>query len=333
MAELRGGEFIRNETNTNAMGGTERMTLQLLEKLGKEELADFQIVSSRVRDLDGDKIRIYWAHDLPGDPESKFLADKNKQQQFHKYVFVSNWQMQGFMQQYGIPWSKCIVINNAIDKFPEHTKPDPSEQINLIYHSTPHRGLNILTAVFERLSEKFDNLHLDVFSSFRLYGWAERDEQYKPVFDKLRSMPNVTNHGTVDNLVIRDYLERAHVFAYPSIWPETSCLCLMEAMAAGLVCIHSNYGALYETAASLNQMYQMHEDQNAHASILYSILEGNLENIDAMLKKSASAASYANLFYSWDQRKFEWRGLLKMLKNQVTDRSLPKESFFYNTNG
>lgn len=331
MAEIYEGVFKRNDTNENSMGGTERLTIELADKLGKEALKDFQIVSSRVRDLDDDKIRIFWAHDLPGDPESKFLETKDGQDKFHKYVFVSNWQMQGYMQQYRLPWSKCIVIPNAIESFEPIEKPDPKDGINLIYHSTPHRGLNILAAVYDKLAEKYDNLHLDVFSSFELYGWGERDEAHKPVFDKLNSIDSVTLHGTQTNDVVRDHLKKAHIFSYPSIWPETSCLCLMEAMAAGTVCVHSNYGALSETAALFNQMYQMHEDPSLHASIFYAILEGNIQNIEYGLQNARSAASYANLYFSWNQRIHEWKGLLNLLSKTVTDRAIPKPVFSYDT--
>jgi len=127
MAEIRDGEFVRNETNENSMGGTERMTMELANRVDSDLLKDFQIVSSRVRDLQEDKIRVFWSHDLPGDPESEFLKDKNKQSQFHKFVFVSNWQMQGYMQAYGIPWSKCVVLRNAID--PIEVQPKESETL------------------------------------------------------------------------------------------------------------------------------------------------------------------------------------------------------------
>lgn len=41
-----------NELNKNAMGGTELMQHQLVSRLGEEFLNEYQIIASRVRDID-----------------------------------------------------------------------------------------------------------------------------------------------------------------------------------------------------------------------------------------------------------------------------------------
>ena len=334
MAEIYNGEFVRNDTNENSMGGTERLTLELSERTDPELLKEFQIISSRIRsDLDGDKIRIFWAHDLPGDPESDFLKDRNKMEQFHRYVFVSNWQMQRYIDAYKIPWSKCIVIQNAIEPIGDHEKPSFEDGPRLIYTPTPHRGLNIVVPVVDHLSKKYPNIHLDVYSSFKLYGWEERDEQYKQVFDAIDAHPNMTNHGTVSNSEVRDALKQSHIFAYPSTWAETSCLCLMEAMSAGLVCVHSNFAALPETSANWTQMYQMQEDPQKHAGVFYNVLDGVIQhyNDESLRTKILPMQTFANVFYGWNSRKLEWTVFLKSLLAQIQDRSLPKPMFRYQT--
>ena len=326
MAEIRNGEFVRNETNQNSMGGTERMVMELAKRANPDLLKECQIVGSRVRELEDDKVRIFWAHDLPNDPESEFLRDKNKMNQFHKFVFVSNWQMQGYMQTYGIPWSKCIVLHNAID--PIESLPKESDTIRLIYTSTPHRGLNILVPVFEKLAEKYDNIHLDVFSSFEIYGWKQRDEQYQELFDQIQNHEQMTYHGSQPNDVVREAIQQSHIFAYPSIWPETSCLSLMEAMSGGLTCVHSNYAALPETAANWTRMYQLHEDPSHHAAIFYGMLESAIQHIDQPSNNSAMK-TYADIFYGWEQRTHEWNALMQSLINTIEDRSIPSEEFNY----
>lgn len=331
MAEIRNGEFVRNETNQNSFGGTERMTERLAKEIDKNLLSEFQIVSSRVRELQGDKIRIFWCHDLAKDPESEFLRDKNEQNKFHKFVFVSNWQMQNYIQEYDLPWSKCVVLQNAIDIFETHEK--PKNEIRLIYTPTPHRGLNILLPVFDKLCEKHDNIHLDVFSSFELYGWQSRDEHYKELFNFANTHEKITYHGTQPNEVVRKALMQSHIFAYPSTWQETSCLCLIEAMSAGLACVHSNYGALYETSNNWTYMYQYNEDLNTHARTFYGVLDAVIENVASgeLTNRLETAMHYTNAFYSWERRRVEWENLLKVLRATVSNRSIPSEEFVYTT--
>ena len=68
----------RNELSKNARGGSELMQERLYRDLPKDLLDKFQIILSRVRDINPDKKRVLWLHDLPGDPESEHLKDPEK---------------------------------------------------------------------------------------------------------------------------------------------------------------------------------------------------------------------------------------------------------------
>ena len=48
---------------------------------------------------------------------------------------------------------------------------------------------------------------------------------------------------------IKDNMHKYNMYAYPSIFEETSCISLLECMAGGLYCVTTNYGALFETGA------------------------------------------------------------------------------------
>lgn len=304
-----------NEVNEKAKGGTELMMDRLYNTIDPELLKKFQIIPSRVRDLDQTKVRILYCHDLPQDPESEHLANGGWEK-FHKIVFVSNWQMQQYVAYYNIPWDRCLVMQNAIIPIEDHEK--SREKIVLGYWSTPHRGLEILYPVFEKLCEKYDNLELEVYSSFELYGWKNRDEPFLPLYEKLKANPKVRYSGAVNNQTIRDALPGIHILAYPSIWLETSCLVLMEAMSAKCLPIHPNIGALYETAANWTYMYQWNEDVNKHASIFYNILDQAISTYwnDDTQSRINSMKSYADIFYNWNYRKVQWEGLLRAMENE-----------------
>lgn len=306
-----------NELNKKAKGGTELMMQRIHNTLDPELLNKFQIIPSRVRELDPNKKTILYVHDLAGDPEVQHLKDGGWKK-FDKIVFVSHWQQQMYNLVLGVPYSAGVVLRNAIEPLPYHGKPNDGT-IRLIYTSTPHRGLNILYSVFNVLAQKYDNIELDVYSSFKLYGWEERDAPYKELFDLLKKHPNVHYHGSVSNDEIRKALIKADIFAYPSIWQETSCLCLIEAMSAGLICVHSSLAALPETSMSLTSMYGFTEDMHTHANTFASRLAGIIELMQDSSKRDIVDANLhttkqiVDPTYSWNNRATEWSNMLTSL--------------------
>lgn len=301
---------------TKPLGGTELMANRIGSDCNQSLLPHFQIIHSRVRDLDPDKKKILVLHDLPGDPEAQHLKDGGWEK-FDQLVFVSHWQQQMFNLYLGVPIEKGIVLRNAIEKIETHAK--PTDKIRLIYTSTPHRGLNILVPVFERLAKEFDNVELDVFSSFDLYGWPQRNVPYQQLFDRIEAHPNMNYHGAKSNKQVREALKQAHIFAYPSTWQETSCLCLIEAMSAGLMCIHSSLAALPETSMALTSMYGYKEDLVDHAELFYAELRNAI-----LLYQNPNTRSQVQVYlnnvkqmsdfvYSWDARRSQWDQLMKSM--------------------
>lgn len=308
------GSVTTDELSQNAMGGTELMKYGLHQRLNPELRDKFNIICSRVRETSPDKHNILWLHDLAEDPEARHLSDPTSRARFDKLVFVSNWQMQAYNRVLGVPYADSVVLRNAINPIPVHDKPNDGT-INLIYHTTPHRGLEILVPVFEELSKHFDNIHLDVYSSFKIYGWEQRDEPYKQLFERIKAHPKMTYHGSVSNEEVRKALQKAHIYAYPSIWPETSCISAMEAMSAGVAVVAPNLAALPETLANLGIMYQWHEDKNRHANIFANTLASTIQmyNSDGMKNRLQLGKVYADAFYSWEHRVKEWEAMLNQI--------------------
>lgn len=296
------------------------MAYALQEKLNPALLDKFQIIPSRVRNLDPSRKRILWLHDLPEDPETAHLANGGYNQ-FERLVFVSNWQMQRYIERYSIPWYKCVVLRNAIEPIgqDDYRVPLVDDKINLIYHTTPHRGLDILCTVYDQIAQENPDVHLNVYSSFGVYGWNDRDKPFEPLFEFLKGHDQATYHGAVPNSEVRKALFSSDIFAYPSTWVETSCIALIEAMSAGLVCVHSNLGALYETSAGWTKMYQYQQNKRDHAELFYKNLNASIQAIRDMKEhedydKLRAMRAYTNIVYSWDSRIREWdtflRGLL-----------------------
>ncbi len=274
MSMIHKGHIIESELSKNSKGGTEMMRKRVLDNVDFDLLSNAAIHFSRPREIPNDvKLNILYCHDLAEDPENNILKDGGWNK-FDHFVFVSQWQRDQYITYYGLPYAKCTVIPNAVEK--EFSAPEDMShkgKVRFVYHTTPHRGLELLYPIFDELSKHHDNIHLDVYSSFAIYGWVQRDDPYVGLFTQIHNHPNMTYHGSVPNSDIISALEQADVFLYPNIWKETSCIALIEAIKCGVLCIHPNYGALTEVSGGQTLMYDYSEDNNTNANAAYSIAD------------------------------------------------------------
>jgi len=310
--EFSFGGVTTDELSQNAMGGTEMMKYGLYDRLDPSIRDEVQIICSRVRDVDPDRPSILWLHDMFNDPEAQHLTDEEARERFAKLIYVSNYQKTQFDLAYGIKPSESVIMPNCIE--PIELKPkNYNDEIRLIYHTTPHRGLELLVPCFVELAKHYDNIVLDVYSSFKIYGWDQRDTDYQHLFDICEEHPRINYHGYQSNDVVRKALQDSHIFAYPSIWPETSCIAAIEAMSAGCIVVHPDFGALPETLAKFGISYSMHEDPNTHANIFCQVLAAAIEKIGTpeMQNRIEYQKGYADAFYSWESRIPQWEGLIR----------------------
>lgn len=331
--------FHRNEVGANAKGGTELMRDMLEQSLDSQLLDNFQIFMSRPRELDSTKIRLIQCHDLAEDPESRKFGDQNFRNSFHKLLFISNWQYQRYQLIHQIPYDEqSAVIETGIIPAPiSSIQSKPKDKISIVYTSTPQRGLDIAVDVFEHLSTIHPEIHFDVFSSFKIYGWDSADQQFETLYNRIRKHPKMTYHGFVPNEKLREHLNTAHILAYPSTWMETSCRAMLEAMSAGLVCVHPNYGALAETSGLLNFVYQGDmQDKNRHAQIFAEYLNAAIEFV-----KSGNHTNHIEFNKAFVDRRYniekisaQWNNVLRSLVDKYPteqSRKQPSQMFVYKT--
>ena len=337
-------------SNSNAAGGTEMyMRFLYSGNIPRHLLENVQIVPSRLRELKEDKIRIWFEHNLPNDPESmKPFVDDQIKNSFHKVVFLSNWHYNSFMSGLKVPYTtKHAVIEggmHCIDSYDKDpifpNKPDPNECVHISYHTTPHRGLELLVPVFQKIAEEDKKVHLHVHSSFKMYGWDARDKQYEKVFDICKNHPQITYHGFTkhDDLIVA-MKNNYHIFAYPNIWPETMCRALIEAMYYGLVCVHPDLAAIADTSGSLNKyMYGGTTDIQEHANMHYAYLKKAIEDVrnndDEHFNSLVFNRRYIQRRYNTDYVYSKWISILEDLNQKyptVESRAFPKKMFVYRT--
>jgi len=316
-------EEVLDAVSEKAIGGTELMRNWLFTEMEKHEpgLKDkFQFISTRVRNLEADKQRILWIHDLANDPEVQHLKEQESWNNFERIVFVSHWQQHMFKTHLGFPYEKGVVIQNAIYPIPEHTKPKDGDKINVCYFSTPHRGLEVLLNSWEFMREKLGegmNAELNIYSSFKIYDRGHLDEQFRHIYKRAEDMDGVNYYGTVSNDTIREMLPNQHIMAYPSIYEETSCLTLIEACSAGCLCVVPSLGALPETGANFPWMYGFEENPEKHAQVHGHILGRAIahfwdDDVQNLLKIQRS---YFDMFYNWRLRGGQWQQFLHAIED------------------
>lgn len=302
------------EQGEKPRGGTE-LLLEGLNKHVSKELLEKSLVTVCPPQIGPRHLKplILWEHQSYDQPSVQCLHDGRVRTMIDQYVFVSEWQRSLYLKYFTIPNEKTAVIHNAIERIPIHVK--PKGKLKLIYTSTPFRGLDVLLDAFLLLNRTDVELH--IYSGMGLYGRSQEDAVFEPLYKKARGMQNVHYHGVVSNEKVREALQEAHIFAFPSTWEETSCVSLVEAQSAGCLAVVPSLGALPETAGGFAQLYAYTENKKAHAQLFAKQLNKAIDTFWQIgtQQKLAEQRDYFNTAYSWSVRKGEWEFFLsKVIK-------------------
>ena len=301
-----------------SFGGSENQLRLLLKHLPDKSFKDINLILNNAdHDLiEKDKINVLWMHHFVNQKEAENLGSKDFVNKLDWIVYNSNWNFEKHVYQFKVPESKSVVIKNAIEKIDFVEK--PKDKINLIYHTTPWRGLVHLLKVFKDLNLK--NVELNVCSSTIIYGKKfdkVLGKKFENIFDECKNTKNVNYFGFLENQKIIELLKKMHIFSHPSIWPETSCIAAIESMAAGCEVVTTNLGALYETCSPFASF--VHFDKNFEnlekkfsKALLNSIENYWTEENQSKLKLQRETI---NSTYSWEKRSIEWKNFFDEIRD------------------
>ena len=308
---------ILEKINNECLGGSENQLRLLLKYLPDESFKDINLILNNTNNdlIEKDKINILWMQHFVNQEEVKNLESKDYVNKLDHIVFNSNWNFEKFQYQFKIPESKSVVIKNAIENIAPSKK--PTDKINLIYHTTPWRGLVHLLKIFKNLN--LQNVELNICSSTIIYGKkfdSILGKQYENIFRECENTKNVNYLGFVENNKIINLLKSMHIYAFPSVWPETSCISAIEAMAAGCEIVSSNLGALYETCAPFGTFVTFDRNFENFEKKYQKVLEKSIKNFwsEENQKKIKLQQEVINLTYSWSTRSKEWLSFFQEAK-------------------
>lgn len=257
-----------------------------------------------------DKKNIMWQHLNYNEPLTRGMLNKFFVRSIDAFVYVSHWQYEKFRNIFRCPTENVYIIKNAIEPI-EFIERPKGEKIRLIYTSAPFRGLNILLDAFEMLNR--DNVELDIYSSTIIYGSdydKTHSEQYAQLFNRARLMSNVNYYGYASNAEVINALQRAHIFAYPSVFEETCCLAMIEAGAAGCSIVSHNLGAIYETAGEFGNLLPIRVDEKLMAKSFANALNEVIDNYHNCIESLKCQSEYFNKNYSYQKITPQWCNLL-----------------------
>ena len=305
-------------TNRNPRGGTELQFEYLRKHVDAKLLDQVQITTSVPEKipLHPTKPNILWQKNSYDQPNlAPWFQDKSNHHKYDWYVFNSHWNFEKFIKVFDLPTEKCVVIKNGIkDIEPIKQVYKKGSPIKIIHQCTPWRGLNVLLAAMQKVKNPL--ITLDVYSSTEVYGQdfkQANDDKYQALYDQAKQLKNVNYIGYKPNEYIKEHLKDYQLFVYPSIWEETFCISALEAMAAGLYCIVTNYGALYETCAEFPVYVPYSNDYRSLAKKFASVIDIAAQSLQApgIRGHLDMQIDYVNRFYNWKTKGQSWTRFLQ----------------------
>jgi glycosyltransferase involved in cell wall biosynthesis len=204
---------------------------------------------------------ILWSGYAPDQPDLFELRRPEVRAGWDGIVCVSQWHAAEMQRHYGLDPNRVAVLRNAIGPAFENLFPDAGAMAKakssapvLAYTSTPFRGLQVLLAIFPEVHRHDERVRLHVYSSMKVYGQDESNDAFTHLYAKCRSTPGIDYVGAIAQPLLAEALKSSLILAYPNTFPETSCIAVMEAMAAGMLVVTSDLGALSETTMGMGAL-------------------------------------------------------------------------------
>lgn len=307
-------------------GGTEILKEQLIAQLEPGSIDGINLIGSICHPslIKKDQVNVVWQHLSYDQPNVQFMRDRKFVDSVDFFVYNSHWCFNRFRDHFKIPEYKSFVIKNNTFSYKEPIVKKMDGRLKIIYTPTPWRGLEILVRCVEKLNKIRDDFTVDVYSSTKIYGSefkTSEDDKFEKLYELCRNTKNMNYIGYAPNEEVREALKSSHIFAYPSIFEETSCIAAIEAMMAGCHTVTTNFGALPETCGDFATMIEFNQNGlqliDSYTSALNTVMDNYKNNVykeDLELQ-----VKFYKKYYSWETRIEEWKNFFNYVRQEKTN--------------
>jgi glycosyltransferase involved in cell wall biosynthesis len=268
-----------------------------------------------------------WSQHAADQPAVQPLASAEERLAWDKFFLVSQWQADAYAGTFGIRPQRITVLRNAVSppfQTLERRRPPffrSGVPPVLAYTSTPFRGLVALLTAFPAIRAAAPDCRLRIYSSMGVYQVPDDDDDYRVLYDLARALPGSEYVGSLPQTALAEALAEADILAYPNTFAETSCISVMEAMAAGCLVVTSKLGALPETTAGFAILMDPLPDMVGMAREFAKTLVGAIrtarEKPDQFADGLQRQQHHARTAYSWAARAQEWEQALEQLRRRA----------------
>lgn len=247
------------------------------------------------------KKKILWLHDIPNAQAwPKELVEKVD------YVLALS-EYHREMLESAVPADKLVLSANGLH--PDYLVPPQNDPKRVVFTSNPARGLDLLLEVWPEVYERTGAV-LHVFYGFTK--WHKTVVADNPaevakmdrIIELIRKCPGVVDHGMVGQKKLALECAKAGIWAYPTNFPEISCISAMRAQAMGAIPVTTKFGALDETV-----QYGVKLGADKYTSYFHTpeATKAYKEELIAMILNPKLQDQIRADMVPWAREKFQWK--------------------------
>ncbi len=335
-----GGHSVTVVNGTRAAVTVRGVRCLPIASISLDDLCDFHVVVFlngcdrefllRLRaKLGSERKLILWTQHAIDQPAVANLTEPDVRDCLDGIAFVSRWQMDGYLSAFPFDLARCRVMRNGIapafaslfgpDEDILAAKPWPPV---LIYTSTPFRGLDVLLDSFPLIRAAIPGTRLRVCSSLEAYQVSAEQDPFAALYQRCRGTEGVEYLGGLGQVALAGVLREATCLAYLNRFAETSCIAVLEALAAGCLVVSSQLGALPESGAGFARLIPVPENPQEHAwryaEAAVAALSELREDTSGAGRRLRAQVEHANAGTTWAVRAQGWIDWFKDLLAPVS---------------